>query len=76
MKNILAKEVGSLLGRHTTHSKASYACRHFKTSTVPRQHFQRQFHNSPALKVVKPYLLADIGEGVFGSVELDMEAHS
>ena len=66
MKNILAKEVGSLLGRHTTHLKASYACRHFKTSTVPRQHLQRQFHNSPALKVVKPYLLADIGEGMFG----------
>lgn len=64
MKNILAKEFGSLLGRHTTHLKASYACRHFKTSTVPRQHLQRQFHNSPALKVVKPYLLADIGEGI------------
>lgn len=63
MRNILAR-VGSLLGRHTTHSRASYACRHFKTSTAPRQHLRRQFHNSPALKVVKPYLLADIGEGI------------
>ncbi|OCK78788.1 hypothetical protein K432DRAFT_406158 [Lepidopterella palustris CBS 459.81] len=64
MKHAVVKEVGSLFTRATTPSRAAYASKHFKSSTVPRQHLRRQFHSSPALNVVKPYLLADIGEGI------------
>ncbi|KAF2496025.1 branched-chain alpha-keto acid dehydrogenase E2 component [Lophium mytilinum] len=64
MKHIVAKEVGSLLSRCTAPTRVSYASRHFKSSAIPRQQPRRQFHSTPALDVVKPYLLADIGEGI------------
>lgn len=38
--------------------------RRFKTPSIPRQHIPRSFHSSARLAVVKPYLLADIGEGI------------
>lgn len=38
--------------------------RRFKTPHIPRQHIPRSFHSSAHRAVVKPYLLADIGEGI------------
>ncbi|TID21501.1 Biotin/lipoyl attachment [Venturia nashicola] len=38
--------------------------RRYKTPHIPRQHIPRSFHSSARLAVVKPYLLADIGEGI------------
>lgn len=43
--------------------EASYPLRRFKNTRIPRQHPSRSFHASAASLVVKPYLLADIGEG-------------
>jgi hypothetical protein len=37
--------------------------RRFKSQSVARQHIPRSFHSSARFAVVKPYLLADIGEG-------------
>ncbi|EKG19405.1 Biotin/lipoyl attachment [Macrophomina phaseolina MS6] len=44
--------------------EASHPLRRFKNTRVPRQHPSRSFHASAASLVVKPYLLADIGEGI------------
>ncbi|KAF2189691.1 hypothetical protein K469DRAFT_625559 [Zopfia rhizophila CBS 207.26] len=67
MKNLVCREAGKLLCRNRTTNRASIpAFCHFKSSAIRRQHTcaRRQFHSSPSLKVVKPYLLADIGEGI------------
>jgi hypothetical protein len=64
MKSLVSREAGRLLSRQSITNRASFsACRHFKSHSIPRQQPRRQFHNSPSLKIVKPYLLADIGEG-------------
>ncbi|OJD37652.1 dihydrolipoamide branched chain transacylase e2 [Diplodia corticola] len=44
--------------------EASYPLRRFKNARIPRQHPSRLFHASAAALAVKPYLLADIGEGI------------
>ncbi|KKY18989.1 putative dihydrolipoamide branched chain transacylase e2 [Diplodia seriata] len=44
--------------------EASYPLRRFKNARIPRQHPSRLFHASAAAQAVKPYLLADIGEGI------------
>ncbi|EOD52111.1 Lipoamide acyltransferase [Neofusicoccum parvum] len=44
--------------------ESSYPLRRFKTARIPRQHPSRPFHASAAAQAVKPYLLADIGEGI------------
>jgi 2-oxoisovalerate dehydrogenase E2 component (dihydrolipoyl transacylase) len=38
--------------------------RRSKIPSIPRQYIPRSFHSSARLAVVKPYLLADIGEGI------------
>jgi 2-oxoisovalerate dehydrogenase E2 component (dihydrolipoyl transacylase) len=53
--------LGSLLRDST---RQAHPPRRFKTSSIPRQHIPRSFHTSARLAVVKPYLLADIGEGI------------
>lgn len=53
--------LGSLLQDST---RQTLPPRRFKTPHVPRQHIPRSFHSSARLAVVKPYLLADIGEGI------------
>ncbi|KAF2472287.1 branched-chain alpha-keto acid dehydrogenase E2 component [Lindgomyces ingoldianus] len=66
MKSLVSREAGQLLCRYIVTNKAPItpACRHFKNASVPRQHPRRLFHASSRLKAVKPYLLADIGEGI------------
>jgi 2-oxoisovalerate dehydrogenase E2 component (dihydrolipoyl transacylase) len=65
MTTLVSREAGRLLCRYTAVNKAPIpACRQFKNASIPRQNARRGFHNSPCLKVVKPYLLADIGEGI------------
>ncbi|KAF2120715.1 branched-chain alpha-keto acid dehydrogenase E2 component [Lophiotrema nucula] len=65
MKSFVSREAGRLLSRSSTANRAPIpACHHFKCASIPRQHTHRQFHTSPRLLVVKPYLLADIGEGI------------
>jgi hypothetical protein len=67
MKNLvpLSREAGQLLCRHSNAKRAgiitpsALAWRRY----TPRQQLRRSFHESRSLKVVKPYLLADIGEG-------------
>ncbi|KAL1644793.1 hypothetical protein SLS58_004258 [Diplodia intermedia] len=44
--------------------EASYPLRRFKNARIPRQHPSRLFHACAAAQAVKPYLLADIGEGI------------
>ncbi|CAI6241807.1 unnamed protein product [Periconia digitata] len=43
---------------------AGSTCQHFSRTALPRREQRRGFHGSRSLKVVKPYLLADIGEGI------------
>lgn len=38
-------------------------CQHFKSHTSPRQYLRRPFHASAPALVIKPFILADIGEG-------------
>ncbi|KAF2264508.1 hypothetical protein CC78DRAFT_516695 [Lojkania enalia] len=64
MKSVASREASKLLCRFNGANRGAFPTQPFKSSTVPRQHVRRQFHNSPNLKVVKPYLLADIGEGI------------
>ena len=64
MNRLTSREAGRLLSCYTTANRAPFAaCRQFRSTSIPRQHARRRFHSSPRLKVVKPYLLADIGEG-------------
>ncbi|QDS74191.1 hypothetical protein FKW77_002093 [Venturia effusa] len=57
----LRSVLGSLFQDST---QQTLPCRRFKTPSIPRQHIPRSFHSSAHLAVVKPYLLADIGEGI------------
>lgn len=64
MKSVVSREAGRLLCRYSTAQRASIAeCRSSKHCALPRRGLRRQFHTSPQWQVVKPYLLADIGEG-------------
>ncbi|KAE9986601.1 hypothetical protein EG328_005210 [Venturia inaequalis] len=53
--------LGSLLQEST---RRTLPPRRFKTPHIPRQHIPRSFHSSAPRAIVKPYLLADIGEGI------------
>ncbi|KAF2733201.1 hypothetical protein EJ04DRAFT_495722 [Polyplosphaeria fusca] len=65
MKSIVSGDAGRLLCRFAGANKHQPPVRgHFKSAALPRQHPRRQFHFSPSHKIVKPYLLADIGEGI------------
>ncbi|KAF2199044.1 hypothetical protein GQ43DRAFT_457436 [Delitschia confertaspora ATCC 74209] len=64
MKTPTAREAGTLLSRYTSATRTATICCRFRSSTLPIQQYRREFHNSTALKIVKPYLLADIGEGI------------
>ncbi len=41
----------------------SKPCQYFKSRTIPRQYSRRPFHASARALVIKPFILADIGEG-------------
>jgi 2-oxoisovalerate dehydrogenase E2 component (dihydrolipoyl transacylase) len=60
-RNPVQAVLGSLLRDSTRPVPLS---RRFKTPSIPRQHIPRPLHSSARLAVVKPYLLADIGEGI------------
>ncbi|KAH7114461.1 2-oxoacid dehydrogenases acyltransferase-domain-containing protein [Dendryphion nanum] len=65
MKSIVSREASRLLCRPNIANKASIpVSRPFRSYAVSRQQPQRNFHASTTLKAVKPYLLADIGEGI------------
>lgn len=61
MSTLLTGRVATLLKPAWRHARM---CHRYKTSTVPRQQPRRLFHDSRSLSIVKPYLLADIGEGI------------
>ncbi|KAF2706821.1 hypothetical protein K504DRAFT_536233 [Pleomassaria siparia CBS 279.74] len=66
MKKLMSREASRFLCRYATANKVPIhaAARQFKSASVPRQYATRYFSTSRVLKVVKPYLLADIGEGI------------
>ncbi|KAF2401176.1 dihydrolipoamide branched chain transacylase E2 [Trichodelitschia bisporula] len=43
---------------------AQHVSRRFRSFSIPRKQTPRSFHSAARLAVVKPYLLADIGEGI------------
>ncbi|KAF2276046.1 branched-chain alpha-keto acid dehydrogenase E2 component [Westerdykella ornata] len=65
MKSVVSREAGKLLCRYNTAQRASISlCRRTTGYLTPGPHSRKNFHSTPSLKVVKPYLLADIGEGI------------
>ncbi|KAF2869943.1 2-oxoacid dehydrogenases acyltransferase-domain-containing protein [Massariosphaeria phaeospora] len=65
MNSVACREASRLFCRSATSNKGPIAaCRPFKSHSIPRQQPGRSFHASPNFKVIKPYLLADIGEGI------------
>lgn len=63
MRRFAAKDARCLVASAI---EASCPLPRFKNVRIPRQHPSRLFHASAAVQVVKPYLLADIGEGMPG----------
>ncbi|KAI7207133.1 Delta-1-pyrroline-5-carboxylate dehydrogenase, partial [Hortaea werneckii] len=51
---------------HALRTASPWAARSFRTpnTSLLRPLFGRRFHTSPRLQIVKPFLLADIGEGI------------
>ena len=44
-------------------TRSGKPCQHFKSHSLPRQYLRRPFHASAPALVIKPFILADIGEG-------------
>lgn len=66
MKSVRVREANRLLCRYSAASRSAIvrpASRHAAADFVPRAHSYRHFHASVRRDVVKPYMLADIGEG-------------
>ncbi|KAJ9647937.1 hypothetical protein H2199_001713 [Coniosporium tulheliwenetii] len=61
MKTLIIRELGCILKPSV---RPSCAARPFKSPAAPRQYPRRPFHSTARRDVVKPYLLADIGEGI------------
>ncbi|KAF1989274.1 hypothetical protein K402DRAFT_350067 [Aulographum hederae CBS 113979] len=61
MSSLLKNEL-MLLSRAA--KRPCFACPNYRNPSVARQNVARGFRTSAGLKVVKPYLLADIGEGI------------
>ncbi|KAF1996237.1 hypothetical protein P154DRAFT_525671 [Amniculicola lignicola CBS 123094] len=64
MKTMASREASRLFRRISTANAIPIPACRFERGAVPRQCWRRGFHESRSLKVVKPYLLADIGEGI------------
>lgn len=65
--NSMSREAARFLCRSATVNRAPIpgsTGRHFKRTVLPRGEQRKGFHGTHSLKVVKPYLLADIGEGI------------
>lgn len=66
MMNSMSREAARLFCRSATASRApipSSTGRHFRRTALHGGEQRKGFHGTHGLKVVKPYLLADIGEG-------------
>ncbi|EON61337.1 hypothetical protein W97_00550 [Coniosporium apollinis CBS 100218] len=61
MKTLIIRELGCILKPSV---RPLCGVRPFKSPATPRQHPRRPFHGTARRNVVKPYLLADIGEGI------------
>jgi len=65
----MSREAARFLYRSSVHSRTPIATsRHLGNGQAQRLFQRRGFCGTPNLKVVKPYLLADIGEGELGFV--------